>query len=74
GEVAGQALDRRGLGAFAGSGHHCGIIEAMPLPLSSRDGADAPLARNPIAFASSFIANLLAWPWLQTLHTFRRRF
>ncbi len=46
----------------------------MPLPLSSRDGADAPLARNPIAFASSFIANLLAWPWLQTLHTFRQRF
>ncbi|RZL35192.1 MAG: YihY family inner membrane protein [Rubrivivax sp.] len=35
---------------------------------------DAPLARNPIAFAGNFITELLAWPWLQTLHTFRQRF
>jgi membrane protein len=35
---------------------------------------DAPLARNPIAFAGNFVADLLAWPWLQTLHTFRQRF
>jgi membrane protein len=38
------------------------------------DNPDAPLARNPIAFANAFIADLLAWPWLQTLHTFRQRF
>jgi membrane protein len=38
------------------------------------DNPDAPLARNPITFASNFIADLLAWPWLQTLHTFRQRF
>jgi membrane protein len=35
---------------------------------------DAPLSRNPIAFASGFLAALLAWPWLQTLATFRQRF
>lgn len=35
---------------------------------------DAPLPRNPIAFANELIADLLAWPWLQTLHTFRQRF
>jgi len=35
---------------------------------------DVPLARNPIAFAGNFITELLAWPWLQTLHTFRQRF
>lgn len=43
--------------------------EAVPA-----DNPDAPLERNPIAFASNFIADLLAWPWLQTLHTFRQRF
>ncbi|MFN3303548.1 MAG: YihY family inner membrane protein [Roseateles sp.] len=35
---------------------------------------DAPLPRNPIAFANELITDLLAWPWLQTLHTFRQRF
>lgn len=38
------------------------------------DDLEPPLARNPIAFANNFIAELLAWPWLQTLHTFRQRF
>lgn len=38
------------------------------------DNPDAPLSRNPIAFANAFIADLIAWPWLQTLHTFRQRF
>lgn len=47
------------------------IPPAAPEPL---EPLDAPLARNPIAFASGFIADLLAWPWLQTLHTFRQRF
>ncbi len=45
---------------------------ASPTPPTVPD--DAPLARNPIAFASDFITELLAWPWLQTLHTFRQRF
>ncbi len=45
----------------------------MPItPLA--DHPDRPLQRNPIAFASEFIADLLAWPWLQTLATFRQRF
>ena len=35
---------------------------------------DAPLLRNPIAFFSDFVTELLAWPWLQTLQTFRQRF
>ena len=35
---------------------------------------DAPLARNPVDFARNFIRELLAWPWLQTLATFRQRF
>lgn len=42
-------------------------------PVSNND-PDAPLPRNPIAFVSDFITDLLAWPWLQTLHTFRQRF
>jgi membrane protein len=40
----------------------------------SNNDPDAPLPRNPIAFVSDFITDLLAWPWLQTLHTFRQRF
>jgi membrane protein len=43
-------------------------------PSASADNPDAPLARNPIALANQFITELLAWPWLQTLHTFRQRF
>lgn len=43
-------------------------------PTSPADNPDAPLDRNPIALASQFITELLAWPWLQTLHTFRQRF
>lgn len=35
---------------------------------------DAPLPRNPVAFFNDFFTELLAWPWLQTLHTFRQRF
>ena len=27
-----------------------------------------------MAFAGHFVTDLLAWPWLQTLHTFRQRF
>lgn len=46
----------------------------MPTTPPPADNPDAPLARNPIAFASNFITELLAWPWLQTLHTFRQRF
>ncbi len=38
------------------------------------DDVDRPLTRNPIALANELIAGLLAWPWLQTLHTFRQRF
>lgn len=50
----------------------------MPLPGSTPEAPpadpDAPLSRNPIAFAGNFITDLLAWPWLQTLQTFRQRF
>ena len=49
----------------------------MPLnPASSEhpEHPDTPLARNPLAFVSHFMADLLAWPWLQTLATFRQRF
>lgn len=52
-------------------------MSSTPVPPAAPAGADnldAPLARNPIAFASNFMADLLAWPWLQTLHTFRQRF
>lgn len=49
-------------------------MSLSPLPPPVADDPDAPLARNPITFASNFIAELLAWPWLQTLHTFRQRF
>jgi membrane protein len=38
------------------------------------DDPDAPLARNPIAFVQDVFAELLAWPWVQTLQTFRQRF
>ncbi|CAM3653186.1 YihY family inner membrane protein [Roseateles saccharophilus] len=46
----------------------------MPTTPPPAANPDAPLARNPIAFAGNFITELLAWPWLQTLHTFRQRF
>lgn len=49
-----------------------GIIEAMPEALS--DAAERPLSRNPVVFARNFLADLLAWPWMQTLATFRQRF
>ncbi|NCT85377.1 MAG: YihY family inner membrane protein [Comamonadaceae bacterium] len=52
-------------------------MSSTPLPPAAPakpNDLDAPLARNPIAFASDFFAELLAWPWLQTLHTFRQRF
>jgi len=45
----------------------------MSQPPASPD-PDAPLTRNPIAFVGNFFTELLAWPWLQTLHTFRQRF
>ncbi len=47
---------------------------APPTTAAPSDNPDAPLERNPVAFVRSFIAELLAWPWLQTLHTFRQRF
>ncbi len=47
---------------------------APSTPTAPSDNPDAPLDRNPLAFARSFMAELLAWPWLQTLHTFRQRF
>ncbi|WP_082536692.1 MULTISPECIES: YihY family inner membrane protein [unclassified Roseateles] len=48
---------------------------APPVPPAAPEPAlDAPLARNPITFASDFITELLAWPWLQTLQTFHQRF
>lgn len=47
---------------------------APPTDAVPADHPDAPLTRNPIAFASHVITELLAWPWLQTLHTFRQRF
>lgn len=50
------------------------IAPVPPSAPESLENADTPLARNPIAFARNFIADLLAWPWLQTLHTFRQRF
>lgn len=49
-------------------------MSMTPVPPAVPEALDAPLARNPITFASDFIADLLAWPWLQTLHTFRQRF
>jgi membrane protein len=49
-------------------------MSATPVPPQSVEDPDAPLARNPITFASNFVTELLAWPWLQTLHTFRQRF
>ena len=50
------------------------VPPALPVPPAVPDNPDTPLARNPIAFANDFITELLAWPWLQTLHTFRQRF
>ena len=49
-------------------------VPVAPATPATFDSVDAPFARNPIAFASQFITELLAWPWLQTLHTFRQRF
>ncbi|MFG6413429.1 YihY family inner membrane protein [Roseateles sp. DC23W] len=49
-------------------------MSATPLPSTPSDNPDAPLARNPVAFVQNFFADLMAWPWLQTLHTFRQRF
>jgi membrane protein len=49
-------------------------MPTTPVPPPAPEELDTPLARNPIAFASDFITELLAWPWLQTLHTFRQRF
>lgn len=49
-------------------------MSSSPVPPAAPEAIDAPLARNPIAFAHNFIADLVAWPWLQTLHTFRQRF
>lgn len=49
-------------------------MSLAPVPPTPPDNPDAPLARNPIAFVSDVITELLAWPWLQTLHTFRQRF
>lgn len=50
-----------------------GIIEAMSV-LPSNENLDAPLSRNPLAVLRQAFAELLAWPWLQTLATFRQRF
>jgi membrane protein len=50
------------------------VTPVPPVAPAAPQALDAPLARNPITFASDFIAELLAWPWLQTLHTFRQRF
>lgn len=44
------------------------------MPTTPPTTDDTPLARNPIALANDFITGFLAWPWLQTLHTFRQRF
>lgn len=38
------------------------------------DNPDAPLSRNPITFAGNFLAALLAWPWVESVQTFRQRF
>lgn len=48
-------------------------MSVPPVSPASND-PDAPLPRNPIAFFSDFVTELLAWPWLQTLQTFRQRF
>lgn len=50
------------------------LTPARPSSSDSPDSPDAPLTRNPVALVSSFVTELLAWPWLQTLHTFRQRF
>ncbi|MFG6487843.1 YihY family inner membrane protein [Roseateles sp. BYS78W] len=47
---------------------------SLPPDSPTPNDPDAPLPRNPIAFVSDFLTELLAWPWLQTLHTFRQRF
>ena len=38
------------------------------------ENPDAPLSRNPLAVLRQIFTELLAWPWLQTLATFRQRF
>lgn len=48
-------------------------MSLSPVPAAPAD-PEAPISRNPIAFISNVITELLAWPWLQTLHTFRQRF
>ena len=50
------------------------LTPVSPVAPATPEALDAPLARNPVAFASDVITELLAWPWLQTLHTFRQRF
>ncbi|WP_422015027.1 YihY family inner membrane protein [Roseateles sp.] len=50
------------------------VSSAAPANANANSDADAPLARNPVTFASNFLAVLLGWPWLQTLQTFRQRF
>ncbi|HEY8878105.1 MAG TPA: YihY family inner membrane protein [Roseateles sp.] len=49
-------------------------MSLTPVPPQSADDPDAPLAHNPITFVGDLVTELLAWPWLQTLHTFRQRF
>lgn len=48
-------------------------MSLSPVPAAPAD-PEAPISRNPIAFVGNVITELLAWPWLQTLHTFRQRF
>jgi len=50
-----------------------GIIEVMSLNVPN-ENPDAPLSRNPLAVLRQIFTELLAWPWLQTLATFRQRF
>lgn len=42
--------------------------------IPSNENLDAPLSRNPLAVLRQIFTGLLAWPWLQTLATFRQRF
>ncbi|MBV8034302.1 YihY family inner membrane protein [Roseateles sp.] len=49
-------------------------MSSTPLPPAAPESLELPLARNPVAFVREFVADLLAWPWLQTLQTFRQRF
>ena len=49
-------------------------MSLKPPVAPASDNPDAPLDRNPIALASTMLTELLSWPWLQTLLTFRQRF